>query len=95
MDGRERDQPESPWLLVYTDADDLEIAKVHARTDEKKKFSYPGGKPMYWAFDRSGELRAITPGQFGVLARRLDSQQLVSAGGRRAVAKARGIRHRR
>lgn len=56
----ERGNPESPWLLVYTDADDLEIAKVHAGTGQRKKFSYPSGKPMYWAFDRGGELRAIT-----------------------------------
>jgi dipeptidyl aminopeptidase/acylaminoacyl peptidase len=56
----ERDKPESPWLLVYTDVDDGEIAKVNARTGQKKKFSYPSGKVMNWAFDRSGELRAVT-----------------------------------
>lgn len=56
----ERDKPASPWLLMYTDVDDLDIAKVNARTGEQKKFSYPSGKPIYWAFDRSGELRAVT-----------------------------------
>ncbi len=56
----ERGNPDSPWLLVYTDADGRDIAKVNARTGAKKKFSYPGGKPIHWAFDRSGELRAIT-----------------------------------
>lgn len=56
----ERDKPDSPWLLVYTDVEDDEIAKVNARTGEKIKYRYPKGKVMNWAFDRSGELRAVT-----------------------------------
>lgn len=56
----ERDKPDSSWLLAYTDVDDGKIAKVNARTGEKILFSYPRGKVLNWAFDRSGELRAVT-----------------------------------
>lgn len=56
----ERDKPDSPWLLVYTDEDKGEVARVNARTGERRKFSYPSGKVMRWAFDRQGELRAVT-----------------------------------
>lgn len=56
----ERGRPESPWLLVYTDVDDRDVAMVNARTGEKKAFSYPRGKVVNWAFDLRGELRAVT-----------------------------------
>nr|WP_315257705.1 S9 family peptidase [uncultured Duganella sp.] len=56
----ERDKPDSPWLLVYTNVKSGDIAKVNARTGEMKMFSYPRGKAINWAFDRSGELRAVT-----------------------------------
>ncbi|WP_229262867.1 alpha/beta hydrolase family protein [Duganella radicis] len=56
----ERDKPDSPWLLVYTDLEDGEIAKVNARTGERKTISYPKGKVISWAFDRGGELRAVS-----------------------------------
>jgi dipeptidyl aminopeptidase/acylaminoacyl peptidase len=56
----EPDQPDSPWLLVYTDQEDGDIARVNARTGQRKKLRYPGGKVWKWAFDRHGELRAVT-----------------------------------
>jgi dienelactone hydrolase len=56
----ERERPDSPWLLVYTDVKSGDIGKVNARTGEMKLFSYPRGKAINWAFDRSGELRAVT-----------------------------------
>lgn len=53
--------PDSNMLLVLTDIEDGHMAKVDARTGEKTKFRLPdGGKPIHWAFDRSGELRAVT-----------------------------------
>lgn len=49
------------WVLVYRDVDDGDIALVHPRTGEKKKYhlSLPG-KLVDWAFDASGALRAVT-----------------------------------
>jgi dipeptidyl aminopeptidase/acylaminoacyl peptidase len=58
----ERDRPDSPLLLVCTDRDDGDVALIDARTGKKNKFSLPpgGGKPTRWAFDKHGELRAVT-----------------------------------
>lgn len=53
-------RPDSPWLLVYTDQEDGDIARVNARTGQRKKLRYPSGKVAQWAFDRDGELRAVT-----------------------------------
>lgn len=55
-----RGDPVSPNLLVYTDEEDDEIALVDARTGASRQFKYPNGKPIQWAFDRQGELRAVT-----------------------------------
>lgn len=55
-----RGDPLSPNLLVYTDEDDEEIALVDGRTGARRRFEYPKGKPLQWAFDRKGELRAVT-----------------------------------
>ncbi|GJI89423.1 S9 family peptidase [Duganella hordei] len=52
--------PHSPNLLVYTDREDGDIGLVNARTGAMKKFSYPRGKAIKWAFDKQGELRAVT-----------------------------------
>lgn len=56
----ERDKSDSPWLLVYTNVKSGGIGKVNARTGDMQPFSYPRGKAINWAFDRSGELRAVT-----------------------------------
>ncbi len=57
----EPDHPESTALLVYNDADAQTLAKVDARTGALKKFDYPSsGKLRHWAFDRHGNLRAVT-----------------------------------
>ncbi|RFP15899.1 MULTISPECIES: S9 family peptidase [unclassified Duganella] len=56
----ERNNVQSPNLLVYTDLEDGDVGLVNARTGAMKKFSYPGGKAIKWAFDRRGELRAVT-----------------------------------
>lgn len=46
--------------LVYTDIEDGDIALSNARTGELKRFSYPRGKPLRWAFDKYGILRAVS-----------------------------------
>jgi dipeptidyl aminopeptidase/acylaminoacyl peptidase len=51
---------DSPWLLVYTDATHNEIALVNAESGEKKILSHPPGKLGQAAFDRHGEMRAVT-----------------------------------
>lgn len=56
----ERDKPDSPWMLVYTDVEDGDIARINARTGERQRYSYPRGKVINWALDRQGELRAVT-----------------------------------
>ncbi|MQA22021.1 alpha/beta hydrolase family protein [Rugamonas rivuli] len=56
----ERGNALSPNLLVYTDQEDGDVGLVNARTGAMKKFSYPRGKAIKWAFDKRGELRAVT-----------------------------------
>lgn len=56
----ERGNELSPNLLVYTDREDGDIGLVNARTGAMKKFSVPRGKAIKWAFDKRGELRAVT-----------------------------------
>lgn len=53
--------PLAESVLVYRDEEDGDIDLVNARTGSRHKFrlSLPG-KPMAWAFDESGELRAVT-----------------------------------
>jgi dipeptidyl aminopeptidase/acylaminoacyl peptidase len=45
---------------VYSDVDDNEIASCDARTGKCTKFSHPKGTPTKWAFDRKGNLRAVS-----------------------------------
>lgn len=52
--------PLSTRLLVYTDADDGDMALVDGRSGDSRKFKYPKGKLIQAAFDRKGELRAVT-----------------------------------
>lgn len=52
--------PLSPNLLVYTDVEDGDIALINARTGAKTKFDLPRGKALRRAFDRRGQLRAVT-----------------------------------
>jgi dienelactone hydrolase len=53
--------PLAESVLVYRDVDDGDIDQVNARTGSRQRYrvSIPG-KPMAWAFDESGDLRAIT-----------------------------------
>ncbi|WP_342117706.1 alpha/beta hydrolase family protein [Pseudoduganella sp. OTU4001] len=54
-------RPDSTSLLVYDDEGGQTLAKVDARTGKKRKFDYPSaGKLRHWAFDRLGNLRAVT-----------------------------------
>jgi dienelactone hydrolase len=52
--------PLSSNLLVYTDVEDGDIAMINARTGVKTKFDLPRGKTLRRAFDRRGQLRAVT-----------------------------------
>ncbi len=53
--------PDSPLLIVYTERDHSELGSVNARTGEFKRFRLPmSGKPVHWAFDKRGNLRAVT-----------------------------------
>ncbi|WP_217916282.1 S9 family peptidase [Duganella sp. BJB1802] len=56
----ERGNTPSPNMLVYTDREDGDVGLVNARTGAMRKFSYPSGKAIKWAFDKRGELRAVT-----------------------------------
>jgi dienelactone hydrolase len=47
-------------LIVMKDSDNGQIARCDARTAECTKFGRPPGKPIHWAFDRNGNLRAVT-----------------------------------
>jgi dienelactone hydrolase len=48
-------------VLVYRDVDDGDIDLVNARTGERQRYRVSlSGKPIAWAFDDSGELRAVT-----------------------------------
>lgn len=56
----ESGNPLSPNLLVYTDVEDGDVARVNARTGVKTKFDLPKGKVIRRAYDRHGYLRAAT-----------------------------------
>jgi dipeptidyl aminopeptidase/acylaminoacyl peptidase len=53
-------ESDSSWVLVYTDADRNEIALVNAKNGEKKVLPHPPGELRKAAFDRHGEMRAVT-----------------------------------
>ena len=56
------DNADSADILVFTDADDGDVALINAKTGKKTKYRLPAfsGKPIHWAFDNQGVLRAIT-----------------------------------
>ncbi|GAB3255609.1 alpha/beta hydrolase family protein [Chitinimonas naiadis] len=57
----EEDNPESTTLLVFTTGPVPEVAKADARTGKVTNFRIPtSGTAMGWAFDKHGELRALT-----------------------------------
>ncbi|MBX9899308.1 MAG: S9 family peptidase [Burkholderiaceae bacterium] len=57
----ESKNPDSKKILVYTDSDATEVALVDGKSGEREKFRFPmSGKPIYWAFDKAGQLRAMT-----------------------------------
>ncbi|MES2317579.1 MAG: alpha/beta fold hydrolase [Pseudomonadota bacterium] len=57
----ERNFPESEMVLVFTITEDRNFALVNGRTGAMTKFRLPmDGKPVHWAFDQKGELRAVT-----------------------------------
>jgi dipeptidyl aminopeptidase/acylaminoacyl peptidase len=56
----ERGEKESTKVLVFSDVDDGDIAICDARAGKCSGFSYPKGKPLHWAFDKKGNLRAVT-----------------------------------
>jgi dipeptidyl aminopeptidase/acylaminoacyl peptidase len=56
----ERGEKESTRVLVYRDVDEGDIAICDARAGNCSGFSYPKGKPLQWAFDKKGKLRAVT-----------------------------------
>jgi dienelactone hydrolase len=51
---------DSGKLLVFKDADKGEVALCDARSAECTKFWRPPGKPIKWAFDKNGNLRAVS-----------------------------------
>ncbi|MES2069647.1 MAG: S9 family peptidase [Pseudomonadota bacterium] len=56
-----QNQPDSPMLIVYTDVEDHDLAIANARTGQLTKLRFPmRGKPIGWAFDQRGTLRALT-----------------------------------
>lgn len=59
--GKADGDPESPWVLVYTDRYGRSFAAVNARTAMMRKFELPvRGELLAWAIDAKGELRAAT-----------------------------------
>lgn len=52
--------PDSSWLLVYTDAARNDIALVDARNGDRRVLPHPPGELVDAAFDRHGEMRAVT-----------------------------------
>ena len=53
--------PESPLALIVDGEDHDELAVVNVKTREKRPFKLPsGGRPVGWAFDGLGRLRAVT-----------------------------------
>lgn len=54
-------QPASSRLLVFTDAKDREVAVCDgAHPGKCSRFSTPRGKPIKWALDKGGKLRAVS-----------------------------------
>lgn len=47
-------------VIVTTDKEDGDLALCSARIGKCKKISRPSGKPIKWAFDKDGDLRAVT-----------------------------------
>lgn len=56
----ERSKPDSPLKLIYTDREDGDIALANARTGEINRIRHPGGRALQWAFDKHGELLAVS-----------------------------------
>ncbi len=53
--------PLAESVLVYRDVEDGDIDLVNARTGERQRYRVSlAGKPIAWAFDESGALRAVT-----------------------------------
>lgn len=51
----------SDWVLAFSNVKSGAIARVNARSGEKKRFDIsPPGSVLHWAFDASGALRAVT-----------------------------------
>jgi dienelactone hydrolase len=49
------------WVLAYRDEKDGDMDAVNARTGERIKYRIAlPGKPIHWAFDAAGALRAVT-----------------------------------
>lgn len=56
-----RSGPMADWVLVYRDVDKGQIDLVQARTGERRHLALDlPGTPIAWAFDETGELRAVT-----------------------------------
>lgn len=54
-------QPDSPMFLLVTDLADNDIALADGRSGKLTKLRFPmSGKPIQWAFDKHGHLRAMT-----------------------------------
>ena len=53
-------QGDSAELLVVKDSDAGHVARCNARSGECTKFWRPPGKPIKWAFDKLGNLRAVS-----------------------------------
>jgi dienelactone hydrolase len=52
---------EGDFVLAFSDVDDREFALVNARTGERRQYRVSlSGRPLAWAFDSSGALRAVT-----------------------------------
>lgn len=47
-------------ILVFEDVGDGEIALCDARSGKCERFNTPPGKPVKWAFDKKGNLRAVS-----------------------------------
>jgi dipeptidyl aminopeptidase/acylaminoacyl peptidase len=55
------DDPASAMVLVYTDAEDGDVALIDARTGKKTRYRVPmPGRQIASAFDSKGNLRAVT-----------------------------------
>lgn len=62
--------PESPLVLAFADEDRDRFAMVNVHTREKTVIRVPmSGKPVSWAFDGRGRLRALTLASTGLWTR--------------------------